>query len=204
MIFQVPHNPSWGTKLTMVINHVSIRPGIDPPSTLTYPWSSRWLPGLFGDAWHLRVEVKQSRTGSSWNLAVSFWRGTFQGTSISPTNPLLEMIFMFPEVGYVSSLEGNVIRDPKEFGWLRKVFWWFWGFPSVTGWWFEKLLPKKTWGRFVANPLIQVLTCPSIFLSGVVQSPRKQAVSSDSLEVVKELKPPVFCKNRIHSGAVVL
>lgn len=62
----------------------------------------------------------------------------------------------------------------------------------MTGGGLKKLLPKKIGGRFVANPLIQVLTCRSLFLSGMVQSPRKQAVSLDSLGVVKERKPPVF------------
>ena len=53
------------------------------------------------------------------------------------------------------------------------------------------MLPKN-WGRFEANPLIQVLTGPSLFLSGVVQSTRKQMVSLDSLGVVKKTEAPSF------------
>ena len=36
---------------------------------------------------------------------------TLQGTNISPKNGILKMIFLFPKVGYVNSLEGI---SPKE------------------------------------------------------------------------------------------
>ena len=51
---------------------------------------------------------------------------TLQGTNISPKNGILKMIFLFPKVGYVSSLEGThykdfLLKEDLALGWGRKV-----------------------------------------------------------------------------------
>ena len=53
-------------------------------------------------------------------------KNTLQGTNISPKNGNLKMIFPFPKVGYVNSLEGT-----RFFGGCPHVFF-FW-FPMQTG-----------------------------------------------------------------------
>ena len=47
---------------------------------------------------------------------------TLQGTNISPKNGILKIIFLFPKVGYVNSLEGIYIYTYVVFF----VLWWQW------------------------------------------------------------------------------
>ena len=46
---------------------------------------------------------------STWKMTI-IGRCTLQGTNISPKNGILKMIFLFPKVGYVNSLEGTFLK----------------------------------------------------------------------------------------------
>ena len=88
-------------------------PKVYPPENLTYPTPAGTFEDVFSfhkvgyvssQACNREGEYSDSLHENVKNLFLLF---SLQGTNISPTNSTFEDDFLFPQVGYVSSLEGR-------------------------------------------------------------------------------------------------